>query len=59
MTRNEIKDLIATLKDDEHNKNDVSADDLRRLLDINPEGPYHFINLLRYKTKAQYPEGHP
>lgn len=59
MNRDEIKELIATLKSGEQNRNDVSADDLLRLLDLDPEGPYHFINLLRYKTEAQYPEGHP
>ena len=59
MTRDEIENLIATLKDGENNENDVSADDLLRLLDMNPEGPYHFINLLKYKSKAQYPTDHP
>lgn len=59
LTRNEIEILIAKLKDGEHNKNDVSADDLCRLLDLDPEGPYHFVNLLRYKSEAQYREGHP
>ena len=59
MTPDDIKNLIATLKDGEQNKNDVSADDLLRLLDLNPEGPYHFINLLKYKPKAKYPTDHP
>jgi len=59
MTRDEINNLIASLKSGKQNQNDVSAEDLLRLLELNPDGPYHFVNLLRYKPEAQYPEGHP
>lgn len=58
MTQNEIKDLIESLKSGDQNVADVSADDLRGLLELNPEGPYQFVNLLKYKKQADYPEGH-
>gem|GEM_PF-815280 len=59
MTRDEIEALIATLKLNETNSRDISAGDLRGLLELNPEGPYHFVNLLKYKKQATYPSGHP
>jgi len=32
---------------------------LQALLDLKAEGPFHFINLLRFRTLAHYPPDHP
>lgn len=59
MTQDDIKKLIASLKFGDQNTNDISAEDLSELLELNPEGPYHFVNLLKYKDVADYPADHP
>ena len=58
MTQDEIKNLITSLKSGGQNAADVSAENLGDLLELSPEGPYHFVNLLKYKKLADYPEGH-
>ena len=53
----DIEKLIATLgaKPD---PNDPSGEQLLSLKDGSQQGPFHFVNLLRFREKAQYPEGH-
>ena len=58
MTQDEIKNLITSLKSGGQNAADVSAENLGDLLELSPERPYHFVNLLKYKKLADYPEGH-
>ena len=35
-----------------------TADQLRALIEADRDGPLHFVNLLAYRPKARYPEGH-
>ncbi len=37
---------------------DPTSDQLRGLLALEPPGPMQFVNLLRYREDAAYPEGH-
>lgn len=38
--------------------NEPGAEQLQALLEINQEGPFHFVNLLAFKKEAEYPGEH-
>lgn len=38
--------------------NEPSAKQLQSLLEIDQEGPFHFVNLLAFKKEAEYPAEH-
>ncbi len=38
---------------------DPGADQVRQLRDHGPEGPIVMLNLLKFRDRAAYPEGHP
>ena len=35
-----------------------SAEQLQALMEINPKGPFHFVNFLAFKDQAEYPADH-
>lgn len=40
------------------NPNEPGAEQLQALLEIDQEGPFHFVNLLAFKKDADYPADH-
>jgi len=54
---NDVEALIETLKGS-HTGSVPSYSNLKALIGLDPKGPYHFVNLLKYKKQAQYPDGH-
>ncbi|MFQ3667235.1 MAG: DUF1330 domain-containing protein [Sphingomonadaceae bacterium] len=38
---------------------DPTAEQVRRLRDSGPDGPIVMLNLLKFRQRAAYPEGHP
>lgn len=55
---NEIEALVQELA--QHGLGDLhpSVDQLRALIEADRDGPLEFVNLLAYRAKARYPEGH-
>ena len=56
---NKEKDLaIQQILDLSHGATDPSEEQLQNLLSGDLEGPFHFVNLLRFKEIANYPSEH-
>lgn len=49
---------IETLKASKQGPHDLSHAILNTLGKMPSEGPFHFVNLLKFKSQATYPEGH-
>ena len=62
MSNKSVKDLLAMMAEkNNHNQNasEPSEQQLVDLLNLPDKGPYHFVNLLKFKEKADYPSDHP
>lgn len=58
MNSEEIESAIKHIMAHAQGALDPSADQLRTLLSGNLEGPFHFVNLLSFRSAATYPETH-
>ena len=58
MTNEDVESAIQALVDLLAGSNEPSEDQLRALFRGNLEGPWHFVNLLRFKKSADYPSDH-
>ena len=58
MNEQDVDELLAVLAQHGHSGIDPTEDQLRQLLSGEQEGPFHFVNLLRFSDTASYPEGH-
>ena len=54
-----VETAVNKLAESKSGPHDLSEEKLRGLLDLNPDGPYHFVNLLKFKAVATYPDDHP
>ena len=58
MNNDEIEAAVAALEALVESDNDPNREQVRSLLSGNLEGPFHFVNLLRFKESAEYPSDH-
>ena len=55
----EIESIPEALREHVDSPGNPNAEQFRRLLSANLEGPLHFVNLLAFKEMAEYPTDHP
>ncbi|MEO0368148.1 MAG: DUF1330 domain-containing protein [Pseudomonadota bacterium] len=55
----DLSKLVDSLVDKTGGPNEPTEEQLRGLLDIDGDGPFQFVNLLKYKDRAEYPKDHP
>jgi uncharacterized protein (DUF1330 family) len=58
MNNDSIESTIGLLSRHLQGEGDPSTDQLRALLSGNPEGPFHFVNLLAFREHAEYAADH-
>ena len=58
VVKKKLDDYIHTRLSQEPSSIDPSPEQLQTLIDLEGSGPLHFVNLLKFKDRADYPDGH-